>query len=80
MPDPPVNGTVLGTPENDGVPRLRLEAVSTFYGEAQVLKGISLTARARQIVAILGSNGAGKTTLLEDPHRTADSPVRQDPF
>jgi branched-chain amino acid transport system ATP-binding protein len=65
LPDPLVNGTLPGTPENDGVPRLRLEAVSTFYGEAQVLKGISLTARASQIVAILGSNGAGKTTLLK---------------
>jgi branched-chain amino acid transport system ATP-binding protein len=42
-----------------------MEAVSTFYGEAQVLKEISLTARGGQIVAILGSNGAGKTTLLK---------------
>ncbi len=65
MPDPLVNGTLPGTPENGGTPRLRLEAVSTFYGEAQVLKEISLTARGKQIVAILGSNGAGKTTLLK---------------
>ena len=48
-----------------GTARLRLEEVSTFYGEAQVLKNISLTVGAGQIVAILGSNGAGKTTLLK---------------
>ncbi|MBI5584816.1 MAG: ABC transporter ATP-binding protein [Deltaproteobacteria bacterium] len=42
-----------------------MEEVSTFYGEAQVLKAISLTVSAGQIVAILGSNGAGKTTLLK---------------
>jgi len=65
LPDPPLNGTLPGTPENGGTPRLRMEAVSTFYGEAQVLKEISLTARGGQIVAILGSNGAGKTTLLK---------------
>lgn len=65
MPERPVSGTISGTPENAGADRLRLEKVSTFYGEAQVLKEISLTARARQIVAILGSNGAGKTTLLK---------------
>jgi branched-chain amino acid transport system ATP-binding protein len=48
-----------------GADRLRLEGVSTFYGEAQVLKNISLTVGAGQIVALLGSNGAGKTTLLK---------------
>jgi branched-chain amino acid transport system ATP-binding protein len=48
-----------------GTARLRLEEVSTFYGEAQVLKAISLTVGAGQIVALLGSNGAGKTTLLK---------------
>lgn len=65
MPDPLLDGTAAGNPEKVGVPRLRLEGVSTFYGEAQVLKEISLTVGARQIVAILGSNGAGKTTLLK---------------
>ncbi len=65
MPDPRVKVSVPETPGNGGTPRLRLEAVSTFYGEAQVLKEISLTVRAGQIVALLGSNGAGKTTLLK---------------
>jgi branched-chain amino acid transport system ATP-binding protein len=51
--------------ETAGTERLRLEGVSTFYGEAQVLKAISLTVGAGRIVALLGSNGAGKTTLLK---------------
>jgi branched-chain amino acid transport system ATP-binding protein len=61
----PTKVTAVGTAERAGTPRLTVERVSTFYGEAQVLKEISLTAEARQIVAILGSNGAGKTTLLK---------------
>ena len=65
MPDTRVNVPLPENPGNGGMPRLRLEALSTFYGEAQVLKEISLTVRAGQIVALLGSNGAGKTTLLK---------------
>ncbi|MFP5409556.1 MAG: ABC transporter ATP-binding protein [Gammaproteobacteria bacterium] len=34
------------------------------YGARTVLKGIKLTARRGQIVAIMGSSGCGKTTLL----------------
>jgi branched-chain amino acid transport system ATP-binding protein len=34
------------------------------YGSAPVLNGVSITARAGTITAVLGANGAGKTTLL----------------
>lgn len=47
-----------------GPKRLAVESASTFYGEAQALKEVSLEVRAREVVGILGSNGAGKTTLL----------------
>jgi len=48
-----------------GSHRLLIEDISTFYGEAQVLKNISIVTNPKEVVAILGSNGAGKTTLLK---------------
>jgi branched-chain amino acid transport system ATP-binding protein len=46
-------------------PRLSIEKVSTFYGEAQALKEISIAVHPKEVVAILGSNGAGKSTILK---------------
>ena len=45
--------------------QLLVDGVTAFYGDAQVLKGVSLRVRKNEVVAILGSNGAGKTTLLK---------------
>jgi branched-chain amino acid transport system ATP-binding protein len=43
---------------------LRVEELSAGYGEARVLRGISLTLDEGQSLAVLGRNGVGKTTLL----------------
>ncbi len=45
-------------------PLLRVDAIDVFYGDIQVLYGLSLEVREGEIVTLLGSNGAGKTTTL----------------
>jgi branched-chain amino acid transport system ATP-binding protein len=52
-------------PEERGrAKRLEILDLYTYYGEAQVLKRVSLDVHEMEVVSILGSNGAGKTTLL----------------
>ena len=43
---------------------LEVSGLEAGYGPVQVLWGIELAVREREIVALVGSNGAGKTTLL----------------
>lgn len=56
-------------------PLIRIEGVEKRYGGKRVLRGITLTVAAGEVVALLGANGAGKTTLmrlvsgLEKPQR-----------
>ncbi len=45
-------------------PLLAVEGIDVFYGDVQVLYGLSLEVREGEIVTLLGSNGAGKTTTL----------------
>jgi branched-chain amino acid transport system ATP-binding protein len=44
---------------------LKVEAIDSYYGEAQVLRGASLTLEKGEVLCLLGRNGAGKTTLLK---------------
>jgi branched-chain amino acid transport system ATP-binding protein len=43
---------------------LEIENIDTFYGETQVLFGVSLSVAPGEIFALLGPNGAGKTTTI----------------
>jgi len=43
---------------------LRLQNISTGYGDIAVLKNVSLHVSPGEIVTLIGANGAGKTTLL----------------
>jgi branched-chain amino acid transport system ATP-binding protein len=43
---------------------LEVEGLDLYYGDAQALDGVSLTAEEGAIVAIVGSNGAGKSSLI----------------
>lgn len=45
-------------------PLLSVDGLSAFYGEAQVLRDVSLDVRPGEVVTLVGRNGAGKTTLL----------------
>jgi branched-chain amino acid transport system ATP-binding protein len=44
---------------------LRVADLHAFYGRAHILHGVSLEARAGEVVALLGRNGAGKSTAMK---------------
>lgn len=44
---------------------LEFKEVEVFYGDAQALKRVSLTAEEGAMVALIGANGAGKSTTLK---------------
>ena len=46
------------------MPLLELRNVSSFYGNVQALKGVSLQVEQGEVVTLLGANGAGKSTTL----------------
>jgi len=45
-------------------PLLRVSDLTAGYGGAPVVRGVTLTVAAGEVVALLGANGAGKTTTL----------------
>ena len=44
---------------------LQVSAIDVCYGEVQVLRELSLSVAAGEVVCMLGRNGAGKTTTLK---------------
>ncbi len=56
---------------------LEVADVHAAYGDAQVLRGVSLRVDEGRVVALLGRNGMGKTTLIRSIMGTAPPLVRQ---
>jgi arginine/ornithine transport system ATP-binding protein len=57
------------------MPSLRVDNLHKKYGEREVLKGVSLSAKRGDVITLIGSSGSGKSTflrcinLLEQPHQ-----------
>ncbi len=50
------------SPEDDHV--IEVRDLVTHYGSRQILNGVSLSVRRREILVIMGGSGSGKSTLL----------------
>jgi len=44
---------------------LQVDSIDVYYGDVQVLRGITLDVKDKELVAVIGANGAGKTTLIK---------------
>lgn len=64
-PDEPV-------PAPEGLPDVAIKDVTLTYGDAPVLRGLTLRAEAGQTTALVGASGAGKSTLFNLLTRLVD--------
>jgi urea transport system ATP-binding protein len=53
---------LLRNDEENGM--LNVDNINLYYGAAQALRGVSITAEPGKVTCVLGRNGVGKTSLL----------------
>ena len=46
------------------VPKMRTEGLRAYFGQAEVLKGITLPIAEKQVTAVIGPSGCGKSTFV----------------
>jgi branched-chain amino acid transport system ATP-binding protein len=69
-PIPNATGPFAGIPDAGpgvpahGVPALELRQLRKSFGKTEIIRGVSLSVRRGERVAIIGPNGAGKSTLF----------------
>ena len=51
-------------PSHDGSPLLEARGLQRSFGRVRILRGLDLSLRPGEALAVVGPNGAGKTTLL----------------
>ena len=51
-------------PTASGVPKLRCKELKAWFGQKQVLNGISLDIQEREVTAVIGPSGCGKSTFI----------------
>ena len=85
MPEPSVQDWVertladaMGRAEPAAEPLVLLEQAGVRFGDVQALRGVGLTLRRGDRLALVGANGSGKTTLLRLLHGLVPFEGRRD--
>ena len=52
------------TNQATATPALELRDLRKSFGKSEIIRGVNLTVRAGERVAVIGPNGAGKSTLF----------------
>ena len=85
MPEPSVQDWVertladsMSRAEQPAAPLMLLEQAGVRFGDVQALRGVSLTLRRGDRLALVGANGSGKTTLLRLLHGLVPFEGRRD--